>query len=111
MKTIACLGCLLAAALLLFASCGDDPAVIDAAEALTICTDAFENAAKYGSDFSRLDVATLEKKEHWLIKLPGKMQNEYGAWRKVVAYCAVKKKNPDPANRYSPKALDRFELH
>lgn len=96
-------------ALALAAGCGSDT-VVDKDEAMVICQNAFEDAAKYESDSSALDATTFDLKDAWVIKLPGKMQTPAGAWRKVTAHCKVSKTPPEPKDHFSPKAITEFEL-
>lgn len=90
--------------------CGSDPSVIDESTAAVICKNKVESVAKYETDFSAFDVDTLENADHWLVKVPGKMQNGFGAWKKVVGYCRVAKKNPDPTKEFNPEAIMAFEV-
>ncbi len=96
--------------LVLLYGCGDDAAHISRSEAVVICQNAVTAAAKYGSDTSALSATIFDRTDRWVIKLPGQMQNGFGAWRNIVAHCEVAKANPDPSDEFSPRALLAFEV-
>ena len=94
----------------LIAGCGGDPSVIDDSTAIVICKNKVESVAKYDADMSLMSAETIDKSDHWLVRVPGKMQNGFGAWRKVAGYCRVAKRNPDPKIEFNPAAIIEFEL-
>ncbi len=77
-------------------------------EAWVICKNRFKAMARYDWDVFSTGKRVTELKDRWIVYMPGKLQNGFGAWSKVTAQCVVLKKNPNPDDEYSQQAIESF---